>query len=136
MPLIPVNINGVMVEFDPSVIRDVDQSMVEGLKYCIKPQVASGYSLSKIYISSANDKHILPSRHMQREAVDISRINGIKIVIGYPQGGAVRAIVNAIQDAFDQYQARRENYGPHLKKKLGAVWQVSGHDDHVHLSVN
>ena len=136
MPLIPAIINGVRVEFDHTVIRDVDQRMVDGLKYCIKPQVASGHVLSTIYISSANDKHVLPSRHMQRKAVDISRINGIKIVIGYSQVGAVRAIVDAIQDAFEKYHAKRENFGPHRKKKLGLVWPVSGHNDHIHLSVN
>ena len=136
MPLIPLYINGVKVEFDQTVIRDVDQRMIDGLKYCIKPQVSSGHGLSTIYISSANDKHVLPSRHMQRKAVDISRINGIKIVIGYSQGGAVMAIVDAIQEAFEKYHSRRENYGPHLKKKLGAEWPVSGHNDHIHLSVN
>lgn len=136
MPLIPANINGVRVEFDHTVIRDVDQRMVDGLKYCIKPQVASGHALSTIYISSANDKHVLPSRHMQRKAVDISRINGIKIVIGYSQVDAITAIVDAIQGSFENYHAKRENFGPQLKKKLGVVWPVSGHNDHIHLSVN
>jgi hypothetical protein len=73
---------------------------------------------------------------MQKKAVDISRINGTKMALGYPQGGSIKAIVDAIQDAFEGFTSRRENYGPHLKKKLGQNWTISGHNDHIHLSVN
>ena len=48
----------------------------------------------------------------------------------------MKPIVDAIQDEFETYSNRRENYGPHFKKKLGQNWTVSGHDDHVHVSVN
>jgi hypothetical protein len=70
------------------------------------------------------------------KAVDISRINGIKIVIGYPNDPEVKAIVDAIQIAFETFSDRRENFGPYAKTKLGKPWSVSGHDDHIHLSIN
>jgi hypothetical protein len=92
MPTIPTTINGVMVEFASTVNTDVKQVMINGLKHCIKTNIAQGYALNKIYISSAYDSHTLPSRHMQQKAVDISRINGTKIVIDYPQNGANKAI--------------------------------------------
>lgn len=136
MPSIPTTINGVTVEFASTVNKDVKQVMINGLKHCIKTNLAPGYTLNKIYISSAYDSHTLPSRHMQQKAVDISRINGTKIVIGYPQNGANKAIVDAIQDTFEGFASRRENFGPHLKKKLGQDWAVSGHNDHIHFSVN
>lgn len=136
MPDIPAKINGVTVEFGKGVNKSVTQTMINGLKHCIKQKIAPKHSLSKIYISSAYDSHKLPSRHMQKKAVDISRINGTRIVIGYPKGGAIQAIVQAIQDSFETFSSKRENFGPHLKKKLGKDFKVSGHKDHIHLSVN
>lgn len=136
MAQIPSLINGVTVEFAAGAVNDVDPRLVDALTLCIKPQIAAGHTLSRIYVSSAFDSHRLPSRHMQHKAVDISRINGTKIAIGYPQGGAVKAIVDAIQDAFEASAHRRENFGPHLKKKLGQPFSVGGHGDHIHLSVN
>jgi hypothetical protein len=133
---IPTTINGVAVDFGASVNEDVHDRIVEGLKACIKTSIAPGRVLSKIHISSANDQHAMPSRHAQEKAVDISRINGVKMVIGYPQGGDVTAIVQAIQTAFESYAHRRENFGPFFKKKLGAPHMVGGHGDHIHLSVN
>ncbi len=136
MPNIPSSINGVSIEFAATVNKDVMQIMINGLKHCIKPQIVQGHTLSKVYISSAYDSHQLPSRHMQQKAVDISRINGTKIVLGYSQGGTIKAIVDAIQDTFETFPQRRENFGPHIKKKLGQNWSVTGHNDHIHLSVN
>jgi len=136
MATIPATINGVTVEFASTVNNDVEQVMIDGLNHCIKTAIATGHSLNKIYISSVYDSHTLPSRHMQKKAVDISRINGTKMVIGYPQNGAVTAIVDAIQTEFETFASRRENFGPHFKKKLGQPHTISGHNDHIHLSVN
>jgi len=136
MPVIPSSINSVTIEFATSVNKEVTQTMIDGLNHCIKSNIATGHTLSKIYISSANDSHTLPSRHMQSKAVDISRINGTKMVLGYPQGGTIKAIVDAIQNEFEGFSSKRENFGPHIKKKLGKDKTVSGHADHIHLSVN
>ena len=136
MAQIPSSINGVAVDLGPGVGNDVHQRVIDALTHCIKTNIAQGHTLSRIFVSSAFDSHQLPSRHMQHKAVDISRINGVKIVLGYPQGGATKAIVDAIQDSFEGYAHRRENYGPHFKKKNGQPHAVSGHNDHVHLSVN
>jgi hypothetical protein len=136
MPKIPASINGVAVDFGSDVGNDVAQTLIDGLTHCIKPSVAHGHALTTIFVSSAFDSHKMPSRHMQHKAVDISRVNGLKIVLGYPQGGTTKAIVDAIQDAFEGYAHKRENFGPHLKKKEGKNHSVTGHNDHIHLSVN
>lgn len=137
MAEIPSSINGVQVEFADTVVNDVDDSLVSAMKQCITSSVATGHTLSKIYVSSASDSHPDPnSRHSQNKAVDISRINGTKIALGYPSDATVTAIVKAIQEGFESYPSRRENFGPYLKKKLGQDWTVSGHNDHIHLSVN
>jgi len=136
MATIPSIINGVQVEFGPQVNNDVSMSLIAALKHCIKPNIAPPYPLFKIYISSEADQHVMPSRHAQHKAVDISRINNIKIAIGYPGEAATVGIVNAIQNAFETCPGRRENFGPHLKRKLGASFNIAGHHDHIHLSVN
>jgi hypothetical protein len=74
--------------------------------------------------------------HAQKKAVDISRIIGTKIVVGYPSNVTLKAIVDALQDVFETFSKRRENFGPHLKLKLGRTHPVDGHADHIHFSVN
>lgn len=136
MAKIPSIINGVTVELKSTVVNDVHQSIIDGLSHCIRQHVSVGHVLTRIYISSAFDSHFYPSRHMQHKAVDISRINGEKMADVYTKGGSVTSIVNAIQDSFETYGGRRENFGPQFKKKLGHPFQISGHHDHIHLSVN
>ncbi|MDR2153891.1 MAG: hypothetical protein LBE78_02515 [Burkholderiaceae bacterium] len=136
MAQIPSLINGVLVQFSGVVVNDVDQRVIDALELCINPHVATGHSLTSIYISSAFDSHQIPSRHMQHKAVDISRINGIRIAVGYPQNTSLKAIVDTIQDTFEGYSDKRENFGPHIKKKMGMSWNIAGHNDHIHLSVN
>ncbi|MCX4242213.1 hypothetical protein [Paraliomyxa miuraensis] len=136
MPLIPSTINGVTVEFAPTVNRNVEQRMIDGLQHCIRTDIAPGHALGTIYISSGNDSHTMPSRHSQQKAVDISRINGKRMSEYYGADATVTAITDAIQLAFESYVHRRENFGPHIKHKLGGNYSVSGHGDHIHISVN
>jgi len=138
MPDISGTINGVAVEFSPSVNKSVDQKIIDALKLVIRKNIVKGKTLSKIYISSANDQHKLPSRHVQGtgKAVDVSRVNGMRMSEFYKTDSTVKAITNAIQNEFEKYPHRRENFGPYFKKKLGKPAQVSGHGDHRHMSVN
>jgi len=121
MPTIPGNINGTVIEFSPNVNKNVDQKILDTLKHVLNTNVASGRILTKVYISSANDQHTFPSRHVQGagKAVDISRINGMKMSVFYPSNTAVKAITDALQNKFESYPHRRENFGPLFKKKLG-----------------
>jgi len=138
MAEIPSSMNGVIIEFSGSVNKNVDQKIVDALNFCIKTAIAPGYALNKIYISSAHDSHAYPSRHAQGQgkAVDISRINGLKMSLHYSSNSTVKEITNAIQEKFESFGYKRENFGPHFKKKLGNPYAVSGHDDHIHISVN
>lgn len=138
MPDILSSINGVIVEFSPAANKSVDQRIIDALRMVARPDIAQGHVLTKIYISSANDQHKLPSRHVQGagKAVDISRINGMKMALSYPSNPAVKAIVDAMQMEFEKYPHKRENFGPSFKKKLGNNALISGHGDHIHFSVN
>ncbi len=137
MATLPAIINGVAIDLAPSAIGiNLDQRLVDALELSIRQDVASGYPLKSLWISSANDSHAAPSRHAIGKGIDISRVNGKYIFGGYNGDAALTAIVNAMQDAFEKYPHRRENFGPHLKLKLGNAFSIGGHDDHIHFSVN
>lgn len=138
MPTILGNINGILIEFSPNVNKDVDQKIIDALKHVLSTNVASGHTLTKVYISSANDQHTFPSRHVQGagKAVDISRINGMKMSVFYLSNPTVKAVTDALQNKFESFTHRRENFGPLFKKKLGNPHNVPGHGDHIHFSVN
>lgn len=136
MATIPSNINGVNVNFASAVNNNVQPLVVDALRHCIKPDVAAGHQLDSIFISSARRQNPNSSRHNTGRAVDISRINGVRMDGGFNSNPHVKAIVTAIQQTFESFPERRENFGPAMKKKLGQPFQVSGHKDHVHLSVN
>jgi hypothetical protein len=136
MPAIPASINGVHVEFAPNAVNNVHQNVIDALHQIIRPNIAEGHMLQRIYISSAYDSHTMPSRHMQQRAVDISRFNGTHVQGGYDTSPSVRAFVDTIQERFEEYQSRRENFGPSFTRKHGQPWSVGGHHDHIHLSVD
>ena len=133
---IPDSMNGVSLAFAQGVNRKTHVRVVQGLQHSVRTDVAPGFPLHTLWISSASDSREMPSRHAPNKAVDISRINGIKIETGYPRDLEIRAIVDAIQTSFESFEFRRENFGPCLMKKLGRVWKVTGHQDHIHLSVD
>lgn len=134
---VPSRINGVTIEFGPNVFNCVVQDLVDGLNAVIKPSIGSGYTLSKIYVSSLQDQHVAPSRHASGQAADLSRINGVHIVVGYPSQPDVTAIVQGIQNAFESFPLRHENYGPYFEKRDGGPPPagLKPHNDHIHLSV-
>jgi len=139
---IPDEINGVTIHFAPDVHNAVDSNLVRALHYCIYKSIAATHTryLHEIWISSVSDHHDKPSqknsRHNQRKAVDISRINGLRISEYYGRDPHITAVVDGIQEKFELAPLRRENFGPHRKLKNGNTHFVKGHHDHVHLSID
>ena len=123
MPAIPSNINGVTVNFATAVNNNVQQLVIDALRHCIKPDIAAGHQLDSIFVSSARRQNPNSSRHNTGRAVDISRINGVRMLGGFDTNSHVKAIVTAIQQKFESFPERRENFGPALKKKLGAPFR-------------
>ncbi len=136
MPDIPSTINGVTVDFAPAVKRNVVQGVIDAMRHVIKPDVAPSHPLARIFVSSARRRAANTSRHNDGKAVDISRINGVRMSTGFGSDAQVTAIVRAIQRKFESFPAKRENFGPALKLKEGDPFQVAGHGDHIHLSVD
>ena len=131
------SINGVGVDYGTGANNKVEQSLINLLKAVVKPGVASGQTLNRIFVgATTNGSHAADSRHYSGKAIDISRINGKKMSVSYPSDAAVKAIVDALQVEADNQAGIRENFGPHFKHKLKANWSVAGHNDHIHWSVN
>jgi hypothetical protein len=136
MPNIPSSINGVTVDFAPSVNRNVVQRVIDALRHVVSPDVAQGHTLARIWVSSARRQNPNNSRHNVGKAVDISRINGVRMSSGFGSDPQVTAIVRALQQKFESFEPKRENFGPALKLKEGEPFQVGGHQDHIHFSVD
>lgn len=136
--VIPSLINGVHITFGPGVVNSVDQNLLKALFRIIRPNIVQGATLCSIYISSAKDQHTTPSRHVQGKgkAVDISRINGLKMAEHYSCNMTAMLVTDAIQTQFEECDYRRENFGPLFHKKHGKTFPVKGHNDHIHLSVD
>lgn len=49
--------------------------------------------------------------------------------------GITPEIVN-LQQRLENLSNIRENFGPSFKHKNGLLWCISGHQDHIHFSIN
>jgi hypothetical protein len=118
--------------------QEVEQHLIDGLKFALN-QANNNLTnkITDIYImATTNGGHSSTSNHSRGSAIDISRINGQKMLVS----GTTEQIVQ-LQIAFDNYQYIRENFGPHFKHKYSVetnMWDynypVGGHKDHIHIS--
>ncbi len=136
MPAIPGNLNGVAIVFDNGADNDVEPAMLTALGWLVRPGVPYRHLITALFVKSVRDRHRWPSRHVQRKAVDISRINGRRIADGYGRDSATTEIVQRLQLEFENIPNRRENFGPFMKHKHGKPYRVGGHLDHIHLSID
>lgn len=120
--------------------NEVAVDLVNSIKFAINlanSNLENSNKITSIYIAATtNGTHSSTSNHTRGTAVDISRINGTKMI---NLGNNIQ--VKALQDAFDNYPSIRENFGPSFKHKTfpnGSVnlnWPIGGHQDHIHVSV-
>jgi hypothetical protein len=111
--------------------QEVSPRVVEALKFALN-KANETIEITSIGISATtNGQHAPTSNHSRGLAVDISRINGVRIIeLGNNN------LVKQLQISLDLYSNIRENFGPHFKHKFRNVWSVGGHQDHIHYSVN
>lgn len=133
---LPHTINGVRLIYAETVNREVHANLLKALVFAIDKKALKAETLSELYVSSAHDSHALPSRHAIGKSLDISRVNGKRMGIYYPADPLVKAVVDGLQHRLELASGRRENFGPCFKKKLGQPFTVSGHNDHIHFSVD
>lgn len=133
-------VNWVSIDFDPNVVNDVDQKLVEALNQVIRTGIPLKYTIRSLTISAMFDSHDKPSqkdsRHNQQKAIDISMINNKPVNI-YKNDPEVAFLSDFIQNEFEKVAGRRENFGPLMTLKLGRPFKPPGrHDNHIHLSVD
>lgn len=120
--------------------QEVATHLIDGMKYALNEannNLSSIEKITEIYImATTNGDHSDNSNHYNGTAVDISRINGNKMALS----GVTDQIIE-LQEAFDNYQYVRENFGPHFKHKYSIEtdsWNynhpVGGHTSHIHFS--
>ena len=113
------------------------QALVDALQHCIHPY-AYGYDtqsgfrrvrLSDAFIAPVG-RFVVSSLHISpavtgradapTSAIDITRINDLRIAEHYPRSAPLQQIVMTLQWRFEQFEgARRENYGPYRLLKSG-----------------
>lgn len=136
MPTLPTTLNGVRFTFHPNVNADVDPRLLAAIASVARAGVPYRFLLHSVFIRSASDSHVMPSRHAQSKAVDIAALNGRPILGHYGTDPEITELVNRLQQEWERVPGRRENFGPHLKLKSGVAHPVPGHHDHIHFSVD
>jgi len=115
--------------------------LINGIKYAIQlanENLDSSQQINSIHIHcTTNGKHSVTSNHSRATAVDISRINGGKMITT----GVTDQIIE-LQKAMDEFEWVRENFGPYFKHKYykeTSKWNynhpVGGHKDHIHFAI-
>lgn len=119
----------------------VNPDLVQGLKDALSEandNLPSNNKITSIFIkSTTNGVHSPTSNHSNGTAIDISRINGVKMAVS---GNEIKT--QKLQGAFDNLSNIRENFGPSMKHKFTKethTWDynynISGHKDHIHISI-
>jgi len=133
---------GVTNSDNQSADQEVATLLIEGLKFALNSannNLPTEEKITTIHIfATTNGEHGSPnSNHYKGTAVDISRINGVKMAVS----GLTQQIIE-LQEAMDNFPNIRENFGPHFKHKYSVetgTWNfnhnVGGHQDHIHFSV-
>jgi hypothetical protein len=132
---------GTTASDNQSADQEVSIDLVSALKFAVEhanENLESDEQIESLYImATTNGSHSATSNHTNGTAMDISRINGVKMAVS-----GVTNQIEELQIAFDAYIFIRENFGPHFKHKFfnsNGTWNydypISGHNDHIHISV-
>ena len=144
-PLILDNGDQINIEFGitndgVNANQEVRNHTIEGLKFALNEannNLSSSDKITSIYImATTNGAHSSTSNHSKATAIDISRINGVKMAVS----GVTEQIIK-LQEALDNYEYIRENFGPYFKHKYSIetdTWNynhsIGGHKDHIHMA--
>lgn len=121
--------------------QEVSIDLIASIKNAIEQanyKLSASEKITSIYImATTNGKHSPTSNHSNGTAIDISRINGIKMSLS-----GVTNQITELQKGFDGFIWIRENFGPAFKHKYynsNGTWDlnynIGGHKDHIHVSI-
>ena len=121
--------------------QEVSIDLIAGIKDAIEQanfKLSASEKITSIYImATTNGKHSPTSNHSNGTAIDISRINGVKMSLS-----GVTNQITELQKGFDGFIWIRENFGPAFKHKYynsNGTWDlnynIGGHKYHIHVSI-
>lgn len=114
-----------------SALQKVNKKLIVALQNALD-NLPQNITINSLFIAaSTNGVHGPNSNHPRGIALDISRINGIKMI----SSGITPEIIS-LQQSLDNLPNIRENFGPSFKHKNGLPWTISDHQDHIHFSIN
>jgi hypothetical protein len=101
--------------------RAVAPQIISALEFALNSlNVASISKINRLFISTtSNGAHNPKSNHYINKAIDISRINGVKM-----KEMTDLSMVSALQNAFERYWDIRENFGLTLPTRIEALAMV------------
>lgn len=132
---------GVTNSDETSADQEVAELLIDGIKFALQKaneNLPVSHKITDIYImATTNGRHSSTSNHARGTAIDISRINGQKMILVGSNNQ-----IEELQIAMDAFPNVRENFGPYFKHKYSVesdTWNyshpVGGHQDHIHFSV-
>lgn len=117
---------------DNAVSKNIVSALITGINEA-NNQGANIFSVG--LSATTNGEHSgNSSRHYVKngaKAADISTINN-----NATGNSNNKSKVQKLQNAFNETENIRENFGPSLKTKNGNPWKVGGHINHIHISVD
>ncbi len=114
--------------------QEIATCLIAALVHALQCTQDAGFNIQSIHINSTtNGKHHKNTNHRYGLAIDLSRINGVKMVL---MNAEQLQAVATLQNCLDSFEGIRENFGPAFKHKLGQPYNVRNHKDHVHFSIN
>ncbi len=129
-------VDGVTIGIDPAANHPVDYALAEKFDMAVSLTKGDVPELESLYISSTVRPGTL---HEPGFAIDISRVNGIRMAEGYLSNPVVTNVVKALQTNL-AFVGAHENFGPYLmtggRLSLDNLhYLYSTHQSHIHFSI-
>ncbi len=135
--LISEKIGGVQIRYTkPGAKNPVDSVLADRFEEAVGLTKLDNPDLNSLHISATTNGHKPPSLHVEGFALDISRVNGIRMGGGYGQNSTVTTVVNSLQTNLGEVGAY-ENFGPYMmngpRPPTDAL--IQQHSNHIHYSI-
>lgn len=132
--MIKNNIDGVEIDYKRGAENPVDSVLADRFESAVGLTKNEYPGLNKLTISATTNAHRPPSLHVNGFAIDIARVNGIRIGSGYGGNPFVTSVVRSLQTNLG---GAYENYGPAMMigPRAASDYLIRSHQDHIHYSI-
>jgi hypothetical protein len=121
------------MEFAPGADNPVDSILADRFERAVSSTKQENPALKKLWISATTNDHTWPSLHVDGFAIDVSRVNGIRMLGAYGRNPLVTSVVESLQVHIG-IQGAYENYGP-MFMEGPRPHSVPVHNHHIHFAI-